>query len=79
MHEVLGWDYGIPIGDPLRIDSPLSPGLHYRDPSLLAVFESFIVTHIFLGHFPILLPYKNTELAQGAVIQLDFSRLAVLY
>ena len=68
----------IRIGYPLRIDSLLSPGLHYNPPSL-AVFESFILTHIFLGHFPILPPYKNTELADAAVIQLDFSPLAMLY
>ena len=36
----------------------------------LAILESFILTHIFLGQFPILLPYKNTELAHAAVIQL---------
>ena len=41
----------------------------------LAVLESFIVTHIFLGHFPML----NTEPAHAAVIQLDLSRLAVVY
>ena len=36
----------------------------------LAILESFILTHIFLGQFPILLPYKNTELAHAAVVQL---------
>ena len=41
----------------------------------LAILESFILTHIFLGHFPILLPYKNTELALAAVIQLGLVKL----
>ena len=52
-----------PIGDPLRMDSLFSPGLHYRSP----VVSRFGKLH------------KNTELAHAAVIKLDFSRLAVLY
>ena len=41
-----------------------------RDLPSLAILESFILTHTFLGHFPILLQYKNTELAHADVIQL---------
>ena len=69
----------IPIGDPLRMKACFLR-VSITDPPLLAVLENFILTHIFLTQcFPILLPYKNTELVHTAVIQLNFSRFAVVY
>ena len=49
--------------------SLLSPGLRYRSP-VISRFGNLILTHIFLGHLPILLPYKNPELVHAAVRQL---------
>ena len=50
------------------------------DPPSLAISKNLILTQIFLTQcFPILLPYKNTELVHTAVIQLNFSRFAVVY
>ena len=40
----------------------------------LAILESFILTHTFLGHFPILLPCKNTELAHSCCYTAGFSQ-----
>ena len=36
LKDVLGRDYGIeePYGGPCKNDSPLSPSLHYKSPSL---------------------------------------------
>ena len=68
-----------PIGDPLRMKACFLL-VAITDPPSLAVLENFILTHIFLTQcFPILLPYKNTELVHTAVIQLNFSRFAVVY
>ena len=81
LHEVLGRDYESenPIGDPLRMKACFVR-VSVTDPPSLAVLENFILTHIFLNQsFPILLPYKNTELVHTAVIQLNFSRFAVVY
>ena len=81
LHEVLGRITGVknPIGDPLRMKACFLR-VSITDPPSLAVLENFILTHIFLTQcFPILLPYKNTELIHTAVIQLNFSRFAVVY
>ena len=71
LHEVLGRITGVknPIGDPLRMKACFLR-VSITDPPSLAVLENFI---------PILLPYKNTELVHTAVIQLNFSRFAVVY
>ena len=62
-----------PFGDPLRMKACLLR-VAITDPPSLAVFKNFILTHIFLTQcFPILLPYKNTELVDIAVIHLNFS------
>ena len=79
LQEVLGRDYGTqkPYWGPSENESLLPPGRHYRS---LAVLENFILTHIFLTQcFPILLPYKNTELVHTAGIKQNFSRFAVVY
>ena len=68
-----------PIGDTLRMKACFLR-VSITDPPSLAVLENFILTDIFLTQcFPILLPYKNTELVHIAVIQLNFSRFAVVY
>ena len=68
-----------PIGDPLRVKACFLR-VSIADPPPLAVLENFILIHIFLNQcFPILLPYKNTELVHTAGIKLNFSRFAVVY
>ena len=67
-----------PIGDPLRVKACFLR-VSITDPPPLAVLENFILIHIFLNQcFPILLPYKNTELVHTAVKQQNFSRFAVV-
>ena len=60
-----------PIRDRLRMDSLLSPGLHYGSPVVSRFGKLHLNSHL---SWPLsstgLLPYKNTELAQAAVIQL---------
>ena len=64
-----------PIGDPLRMKACFLR-VSITDPPSLAGLENSILTHIFLTQcFPILLPYKNTELIHTAVIQQNFSRI----
>ena len=56
-----------PIGDPLRMDSLLSPGIPYRSPVVSRFEKLHRITHIFLSYFPILLPYESTELVHAVV------------
>ena len=74
--EVLGRDYGSeePYWGPSENESLFSPGLHYRSP-VASRFGNIFLTQC----FPILLPYKNTELVHRALIELNFSRFAVVY
>ena len=71
LHEVLGRDCRSEkrYWGPSENESLLPLGRHYRSP----------VASRFGKCFPILLPYKNTELVHTAVIQLNFSRFAVVY
>ena len=82
LQEVLGWDYRSekPYWGPSENESLLPPGRHYRSPVASRFGKLHLITHIFLTQcFPILLPYKNTELVHTAVIQLNFPRFAVVY
>ena len=78
LHEVLGRDYRSekPYWGPSENESLLPPGLLYRSPVASRFGKLHLSSHL---SYPIPLPYKNTELVHIAVIQLKFSRFAVVY